>query len=90
MTIQMIPNSRLGQEAAALKAETGLKEGKPEKAGRRPSRRVDEVGSLPCPFLLTRILEVPLCLSHFFGSIHFKQIKQIFNYNLCGSTQRKP
>ena len=33
MAIQMIPNSRLGQEAAALKAETGLKEGKPEKAG---------------------------------------------------------
>ena len=33
MTIQMIPNSRLGQEAAALKAETGVKEGKPEKAG---------------------------------------------------------
>lgn len=33
MAIQMIPNSRLGQEAAALKADTGLKEGKPEKAG---------------------------------------------------------
>ncbi|NBI71977.1 hypothetical protein D3Z50_13070 [Clostridiaceae bacterium] len=33
MAIQMISNSRLGQEAAALKADTGLKEGKPEKAG---------------------------------------------------------
>ncbi|MCI9135840.1 MAG: hypothetical protein HFI31_16950 [Lachnospiraceae bacterium] len=33
MAIQMIPNSRLGQETAVLKADTGLKEGKPEKVG---------------------------------------------------------
>ena len=33
MAIQMIPNSRLGQEAVALKADTELKEGKSEKAG---------------------------------------------------------
>ena len=31
MTIQMIPNSRLRQEAVALKADTRLKEGKLEK-----------------------------------------------------------
>ena len=33
MTIQMIPNSRLRQEAVALKADTRLKEGKLEKEG---------------------------------------------------------
>lgn len=33
MAIVMIPNSRLGQEAVALKADTRLKEEKPEKAG---------------------------------------------------------
>ena len=31
MAIEMIPNSRMGQETAALKADTGLKEGVPEK-----------------------------------------------------------
>ncbi len=33
MAIEMIPNSRMGQETAALKADTGLKEGVPEKEG---------------------------------------------------------
>ena len=49
MAIRMIPNSRLGQEAVVLKADTGLKEGKPEKAGEavtiKESGKVSEGGT---------------------------------------------
>ena len=49
MAIRMIPNSRLGQEAVVLKADTGLKEGEPEKAGEavtiKESGKVSEGGT---------------------------------------------
>lgn len=44
MAIEMVPNSRLGQEAVALKADTGLKKGKPEKAGE--AVKVNESGKV--------------------------------------------
>lgn len=44
MAIEMIPNSRLGQEAVTLKADTGLKEGKTEKA--EESVKLNESGKV--------------------------------------------
>lgn len=44
MTIQMIPNSRMRQEAVALKADTRLKEGKLEKEGE--AVKVNESGKM--------------------------------------------